>query len=309
MSNKHRVKGWWVICLMAGWGAQPLVAAEPAGAVSRAVEVAPPKGWTPDTPLFHDEGSASARDESPRAAQIPPARRSADAVAERAVARPVRAEKDASAKSAHRTSSRDVVADRPSNRERRLAASVSPVQKSAQKSAKARAGRPAERAVAEKASGGKARSGQKVAATKATGAQAKLSRGQAATSNTAKGRAQASQTKPKAQGVRHQAATSQDKKLARAGQSNRKGAAVHEEHHASTARVTTKRVGTRSQTKAQQASALKRSASGGKHVATAKRTPNKRSEQAVAEAHQRSPKQAQAGARSNRANAATVKKG
>lgn len=40
-----------VICLMTAWGAQPLVAAEPM-AVSRAVEVAPPQGWTPDTPLF-----------------------------------------------------------------------------------------------------------------------------------------------------------------------------------------------------------------------------------------------------------------
>lgn len=57
MSSKRRVKGWWVICLMAGLGAQPLCAAE-AGAVSRAVEVAPPKGWTPDTPLFQDEPAA-----------------------------------------------------------------------------------------------------------------------------------------------------------------------------------------------------------------------------------------------------------
>lgn len=57
MSNKRRFKGWWVTCLMAGLGAQPLQAAEP-GAISRAVEVPPPKGWTPDTPLFHDEGGA-----------------------------------------------------------------------------------------------------------------------------------------------------------------------------------------------------------------------------------------------------------
>ena len=61
MSAKCRVKGWWLICLMAGLGAQPLFAAD-AGAISRAVEVAPPKGWTPDTPLFHDESSAPGRE-------------------------------------------------------------------------------------------------------------------------------------------------------------------------------------------------------------------------------------------------------
>jgi len=61
MSSKCRVKGWWLICLMAGLGAQPLFAAE-TGAVSRAVEVAPPEGWTPDTPLFHDESSALGRE-------------------------------------------------------------------------------------------------------------------------------------------------------------------------------------------------------------------------------------------------------
>lgn len=61
MSAKRRVKGWWVICLMAGLGAQPLFAVE-AGAISRAVEVAPPKGWTPDTPLFHDEPTSSSRE-------------------------------------------------------------------------------------------------------------------------------------------------------------------------------------------------------------------------------------------------------
>jgi len=66
MSAKRRVKGWWVICLMAGLGAQPLCAAE-SGAISRAVEVAPPAGWTPDTPLFHDEASAPGRE----AAQAP----------------------------------------------------------------------------------------------------------------------------------------------------------------------------------------------------------------------------------------------
>lgn len=312
MSKHHRVKGWWVICLMAGWGAQPLVAAEPAvGAVSRAVEVAPPKGWTPDTPLFHDEGSVSTRDESPKAAQIPTTRRSADAVAERAVAHPV-AERDASARSAHRTGSRDVVAERPSSRERRLAASASSTQKAAQKSTKARAGRPAERVVAENVSGGKVvRSGQKVAAAKAS---TKLSRSRVATANTAK----ASPAKPKAQGALDRTASSQDKKLARTGQPKRKGPAGQEERHAGAVRVTAKQSATRRHTQAQQASALKRSASsGGKHAATtkqqaqalhAKRTPNKRPGQAVAQA-QRSPKQAQAGVRSNRANASTLKKG
>lgn len=62
MNNRRRFKGWWVICLMTWLGAQPLLAAEP-GAISRAVEVPPPKGWTPDTPLFHDEGGAPARED------------------------------------------------------------------------------------------------------------------------------------------------------------------------------------------------------------------------------------------------------
>lgn len=51
MSALRRLAGGVVICLMAGWGAQPSVAAEPT-AVSRAVEVTPPQDWTPDTPLF-----------------------------------------------------------------------------------------------------------------------------------------------------------------------------------------------------------------------------------------------------------------
>lgn len=65
MSSKRRFKGWWVICLMAGLGAQPLLAAE-SGAISRAVEVPPPKGWTPDTPLFQvEEGAPSGGDGRP----------------------------------------------------------------------------------------------------------------------------------------------------------------------------------------------------------------------------------------------------
>lgn len=66
MSSKRRVKGWWVICLMAGLVAQPLLAAE-SGDISRAVEVAPPKGWTPDMPLFQDEAAPTARDATPAA--------------------------------------------------------------------------------------------------------------------------------------------------------------------------------------------------------------------------------------------------
>jgi len=67
MSQKHRVKGWWLICLMAGCVAPPLWATE---AVSRAVEVPPPQGWTPDTPLFHDEGAMLVRDEAPAQAAV-----------------------------------------------------------------------------------------------------------------------------------------------------------------------------------------------------------------------------------------------
>lgn len=77
MSQKHRVKGWWLICLMAGCVAPPLWATE---AVSRAVEVPPPQGWTPDTPLFHDEGAMLVRDEAPaQAAVMPPVGRQVSA--------------------------------------------------------------------------------------------------------------------------------------------------------------------------------------------------------------------------------------
>lgn len=66
MSHKGCVNAWWVACLMAVTGLQPLPAAE-VGAVSRAVEVAPPKGWTPDTPLFQDEpNSPPGRDAAPK---------------------------------------------------------------------------------------------------------------------------------------------------------------------------------------------------------------------------------------------------
>ena len=61
MNASRSVSGWWVICLMAGFGAQPLFAAEP-GEISRAVEVAPPKGWTPEMPLFHDESTTFSRE-------------------------------------------------------------------------------------------------------------------------------------------------------------------------------------------------------------------------------------------------------
>lgn len=61
MNASRSVRGWWVLCLMAGLGAQPLFAVE-SGEVSRAVEVAPPKGWTPDTPLFHDESTTFSRE-------------------------------------------------------------------------------------------------------------------------------------------------------------------------------------------------------------------------------------------------------
>lgn len=66
MSHKGCVSAWWVACLMAVTCPQPLPAAE-VGAVSRAVEVAPPKGWTPDTPLFQDEPtSPPGRDAAPK---------------------------------------------------------------------------------------------------------------------------------------------------------------------------------------------------------------------------------------------------
>lgn len=68
MSVKRQPKAWWGVCLTAVLCAPPLLAAE-AGAVSRAVEVAPPKGWTPDMPLFQAEPSASLRQEV--APQVP----------------------------------------------------------------------------------------------------------------------------------------------------------------------------------------------------------------------------------------------
>ena len=43
------------VALLAGVGLSMTAAATEPGAVSRAVEVAPPPGWNPDAPLFMDE--------------------------------------------------------------------------------------------------------------------------------------------------------------------------------------------------------------------------------------------------------------
>ncbi len=69
MSATRQLQAWWVACLMAGLLAPPLSAAgtiAESGAVSRAVEVAPPKGWTPDTPLFQEELSPRSREAAPQ---------------------------------------------------------------------------------------------------------------------------------------------------------------------------------------------------------------------------------------------------
>lgn len=69
MSATRRRQAWWAVCLMMGLFAPPLWAAgavAEAGAVSRAVEVAPPKGWTPDTPLFQEEPSPRSREAAPQ---------------------------------------------------------------------------------------------------------------------------------------------------------------------------------------------------------------------------------------------------
>lgn len=68
-----------------------VVSAEP-GAVSRAVEVAPPKGWTPDTPLFSEEAGTEAPQRStPGRRETGPAAKAGDRVsrsrAEASVAR------------------------------------------------------------------------------------------------------------------------------------------------------------------------------------------------------------------------------
>ena len=65
MSATRWRQAWWAVCLMVGLFAPPLWAAgtvAEAGAVSRAVEVAPPKGWTPDMPLFQEEASPRSRE-------------------------------------------------------------------------------------------------------------------------------------------------------------------------------------------------------------------------------------------------------
>lgn len=69
MSQKRRAKGWWLICLLAGCAAPPLWATE---AISRAVQVPPPQGWTQDTPLFHDESAVLVREEMPAPAPASP---------------------------------------------------------------------------------------------------------------------------------------------------------------------------------------------------------------------------------------------
>lgn len=87
MSEAGLVKRWGWICLMAGSLAQPLVAAEP-GAISRAVEVPPPKGWTADTPLFQEEATTTVRDEAPITQPRAPARRVTERVEGRSANRP-----------------------------------------------------------------------------------------------------------------------------------------------------------------------------------------------------------------------------
>lgn len=69
MNATRRPQAWWVVCLTTGLLAPPLWAAgtvAETGAVSRAVEVAPPKGWTPDTPLFQEEPSPRSPEAAPQ---------------------------------------------------------------------------------------------------------------------------------------------------------------------------------------------------------------------------------------------------
>lgn len=87
MSEAGLVKRWGWICLMAGSLAQPLVAAEP-GAISRAVEVPPPKGWTADTPLFQEEATTTVRDEAPITQPRASARRVTERVEGKSANRP-----------------------------------------------------------------------------------------------------------------------------------------------------------------------------------------------------------------------------
>lgn len=79
------IKGWpWVTsgCLLIALVAAPWgrVAAEPAP-VSRAVEVPPPQGWNPNTPLFSEEmGGGSSQAKAPTPRETLPASKRADAL-------------------------------------------------------------------------------------------------------------------------------------------------------------------------------------------------------------------------------------
>lgn len=168
MSQKRQAKGWWLICLMAGCAAQPLLAAEPS-AISRAVEVAPPKGWTPDMPLFHEE-AASVVKTDPRPSTEPVVQRSVRAEGAQAAARhpavrgsTVRSDDARKAPEKRLTSRRSreeaverVVANKPS-------------QKKSQQLAKTRAGRLTTERVAKAKVDSKGKPGQRVASATRVG--------------------------------------------------------------------------------------------------------------------------------------------
>lgn len=148
-----RLNRWWVICLMASLAAPPALATEP-GVVSRAVEVSPPKGWTPDTPLFHEEAAASShREASPSVAQEEGARAPAS-VPSTTTPRPAR--RLVSAMSEEATSVGRM--REPRSAGRAVAEKREPVQKTApvhERGAHASAGAPVKDAKAAKAAGAK----------------------------------------------------------------------------------------------------------------------------------------------------------
>lgn len=140
MSDAGLVKSWGWICLMAGSLAQPLVAAEP-GAISRAVEVPPPKGWTADTPLFQEEATTTVRDEAPITQPRAPARRVTERVEGRSANRPASVRADGGKRTrslvAKEGARGRATAERKPRDPRGKAAQVTPVTKSGRAAAPA----------------------------------------------------------------------------------------------------------------------------------------------------------------------------
>lgn len=185
MSQKRRAKGWWLICLMAGCATQPLLAAEP-GAISRAVEVAPPKGWTPDMPLFHEEATGVVKADAQPSTE-PVVQRSVRAEGAQAVARhPAVRGSSVRSDDARKEPEKRLTSRRSREEAVERAAANKPSQKKSQQLAKSRAGRLTPERVAKAKVDSKGKPDQRVASATRVGRKGVNSREERLASNSGK---------------------------------------------------------------------------------------------------------------------------